>query len=154
MTAEERLTDALRAEYAAIYAYGVLGAHLEGPTVALARQADLAHRARRDALLVRLAAGAPQGSATPSATTPAGQPPAAEPAYALPGRVTDQASALNLAVLVEERTAAVWRAALPDTAGTDRRLALDALLDCAVRATRTRRSAGVQPSTVAFPGRP
>lgn len=136
----DRLIDAVRAEHAAIYGYGALGARLDQATVALAVQAEAAHRQRRDALLVRLiSAGV--------------TPPPVEPAYALPAPVTDKASALRLAVLLEERTAVVWRAALPDTAGDDRKLALDALVDCAVRATRARRAAGVNPVTVPFPGR-
>ena len=138
MTAEERLTAALEAEHAAIYAYGVIGAHLDAATVPLAVQAEAAHRSRRDALVVRLS-----GKATP---------PAADPVYALPSPVTNQPGALKLAVTVEERTAAIWRLALPDTTGDDRKLALDALTDCAVRATRLRRAAGITPSTVPFPG--
>ena len=135
------LDEALKAEHAAIYGYGVLGAHLSGATVGLATQAEAAHRARRDALVLRLAAT----GATP---------PPAEPVYGLPAPVTDQAGALRLAVVIEERTAVVWRAALAATTDQDRRLALDALSDCAVRATRVRRAAGVTPPTVPFPGRP
>ena len=78
---------------------------------------------------------------------------AAEAAYALPAPVTDQASALKLAIMIEERTAAIWRAALIDTTGDDRRLAVDGLIDAAIRATRFRKAAGVTPTTVAFPGR-
>jgi uncharacterized protein DUF4439 len=136
----DRLVDAVRAEHAAIYGYGALGARLDQATVALATQAESAHRLRRDALLVRLiAAGV--------------TPPPVEPAYALPAPLTDKASALRLAVLLEERTAVVWRAALPDTAGDDRKMALDALVDCAVRAARARATAGITPVTVPFPGR-
>jgi Domain of unknown function (DUF4439) len=137
--ADERLTDALRAEHAAIYGYGLVGAHLDAGTVPLALAAEAAHRSRRDALVVLLAA---RGRT----------PPPAELAYAPPAPVTDQAGALRLAVTIEEATAAVWRLALPETAGTDRKLALDALSDCAVRATRARRAAGITPSTVPFPG--
>jgi len=139
--AQERLGAALRAEHAAIFAYGTVGARLAAGSVDLAVQAEAAHRARRDALVLRLA-----GTGTP--------PAVAEPAYALPHPVTDQASALRLAVGVEERTAAIWQAALPDTDGEDRRLALDALVDCAVRAVRLRQAAGVAAPTVPFPGQP
>jgi hypothetical protein len=137
--ATEGLADALRAEHAAIYAYGVLGARLDAATVALATGAETAHRVRRDALVVRLSGA--------GATLPP-----AEPAYTLPSPVTDQHSALLLAVIIEERTAVVWRAALSGTLGEDRKLGLDALIDCAVRATRIRRAAGVEQLTVAFPG--
>jgi hypothetical protein len=139
MTAE-RLAEALRAEHAAIYAYGVLGAHLDEPTRALAVESESAHRLRRDALLVRLnALGAPA--------------PPAEPAYALPAPVPDRAAALHLMIVVEERCAAIWRQALPEVTDDDRQLAVDALTDCAVRATRARTAAGVKPATVPFPGR-
>jgi Domain of unknown function (DUF4439) len=132
------LDDALGGEHAAIYGYGALGVHLTGPALDLARQAEAAHRARRDALIVRLA----------SASPPA---PAALPAYALPFPVADQAAALRLATTIEERTGAIWRSALGGVAGDDRRRALDALTDCALRAARFRRTAGQEPGTVALP---
>jgi hypothetical protein len=138
--ARSRFADALRAEHAAIYGYGVIGAKLDATTVALASQAEMAHRVRRDALVLRL-------------TALGLTPPPAEPVYAMPAPVTDQRTALGLSVTIEERTAAVWRAAMPSTVGEDRTLALDALTDCAVRATKARKAAGVTPLTVAFPGR-
>ena len=64
------------------------------------------------------------------------------------------ASALRLAVEIEHRAAGHWRAALAHTTGADRNRALAALTDCALRATRWRRAAGLTPVTVAFPGRP
>ncbi len=76
------LTDALAAEHAAIWGYGVVGAHLTGAAVDQARQCEAAHRDRRDVLLEQLSAG----GATP---------PAAAPAYDLPFPVVDQASALE-----------------------------------------------------------
>jgi hypothetical protein len=134
------LTAALAAEHAAIYAYGPIGVRLRDGAERDARAAEAAHRARRDALVLALSAG----GATP---------PPAQPAYALPFPVTDAASAARLAVAIEERTAAVWRAALPPTTGDQRAQALAALTDCAVRATRWRRTAGITPITVPFPGR-
>ncbi|MEV6524195.1 ferritin-like domain-containing protein [Longispora sp. NPDC051575] len=141
MNAATQLTAALAAEHAAVYGYGVLGSRLEGTALEAARSAEAAHRERRDALVVRLtAAGA--------------TPPPAEPVYAPPSPVTDRATALALAVGIEERAAQAWRAALPVTEGEERRLALDALVDTAQRAARWRRVGGVSPSVVAFPGRP
>jgi hypothetical protein len=135
----DRLVAALKAEHAAVYAYGVLGARLDPATVGFATDGDAAHRRLRDTVAARLA---------DSKVTV----PPAEPAYLLPQPVTDQASALALALDVEQRAAAVWREVLPDTTGEDRRLALQALVDGAVRATRARRLAGVRPVTVALPG--
>ncbi|HEX6970388.1 MAG TPA: ferritin-like domain-containing protein [Micromonosporaceae bacterium] len=137
----EQLTAALRAEYAAIFAYGVIGARLKGDSAATARAAESAHRDRRDSLTVLLSGDS-------------ARVPAAEPAYALPFPVTDRVSALRLAIEIETRTAAVWRAVLPVTTGERRRQALDGLTDCAVRAVRWRRVAGITPATVVFPGRP
>ncbi|MFI7216744.1 ferritin-like domain-containing protein [Micromonospora maritima] len=137
----QALADALAAEYAAVWAYGVIGVHLTDAARTAARAAEAAHRSRRDALLLQLAEGS-------------GQVPADRAGYALPYPVTDRAAALRLAVEVEERTAGHWRAALPHTTGPDRNTALAALTDCALRATRWRRTAGVTPVTVAFPGRP
>ncbi|MFS8478818.1 MAG: ferritin-like domain-containing protein [Micromonosporaceae bacterium] len=139
MTAgDEALAAALAAEHATIFGYGVAGARLAGQHLTAVREAEQVHRARRDTLLTRLIAASVQ-------------PPSAEPAYALPFPVTDAAGALRLAVPLEERTAAVWRHAVGATDGEQRKLALDALLDAAVRATRWRVAAGVSPATVPLP---
>ncbi|MEV4532255.1 ferritin-like domain-containing protein [Asanoa sp. NPDC049518] len=136
MTGE--LTAALSAEYAAIFAYGPIGVQLTGAEQAAARAAEAAHRALRDVLVLSLSG--------------TGLPPAAA-AYRLPEPVVDRAAALRVAISVEEKTAAVWRAALSATADAQRRQALDALTGCAVRATRWRRFAKTEPITVAFPGK-
>ncbi|XTZ15222.1 DUF4439 domain-containing protein [Micromonospora echinospora] len=141
MTAEEALAAALTAEYAAIFAYGPIGVRLTDAARRAAREAESAHRRRRDDLVLRLSTGS-------------GTVPADRAGYALPYPVTDAASALRLAVEVEERTAGYWRAALAATTDAERALALAALTDCALRATRWRRTAGITPSTVPFPGRP
>lgn len=135
------LTEALTAEHAAIFAYGVIGARLDGAEADAALAAEEAHRSRRDALLLRL-------------TERGVDAPVAAPSYELPFEVTDAGEARRLAVLVEERVGAVWRAALPVVTGEDRAEALDALVAAAVEATGWRRAAGVVPVTVAFPGRP
>jgi hypothetical protein len=141
MTEQEALGAALAGEHAAIYGYGVVGAHLTGGLLTQGRQAEAVHRNRRDTLLEALsAAGA--------------TPPAADPVYALPFPVTDQASAVRLAGQIEERTGALWRAVLPAGSADQRRTALDALTDAALRAARWRRAAGQQPGTVALPGAP
>lgn len=137
-----RLADALAAEHAAIFAYGVIGVQLaDGAGAGAVRAAEEAHRSRRDALVLAL-------------TQQDAPLPAAEPGYQLPFEVFDPGAARRLAVLVEERVGAVWRAALAELTGAGRQSALDALVDTALRATRWRAAAGVEPVTVPFPGAP
>jgi hypothetical protein len=136
----EQLSAALAAEEAAIYAYGLIGVHVSASDRAEARAAEAVHRARRDVLVSRL----DQLKAS-TAPAPAG--------YALPFAVTGRASALKLAVHVEDGVAQAWRAALPATVDADRSTSLSALTDAAVRATRWRRLAGITPLTLPFPGR-
>ena len=47
---------ALAAEHAAVYGYGVVGAHLDNAGKATARDAEQAHRNRRDAIADRIIA--------------------------------------------------------------------------------------------------
>jgi hypothetical protein len=138
-TSDDRLAAALAAEHAAIFAYGMVGAHL-GASAQLAHDAEQAHRVRRDALIALL-------------TSHDVTPPAAQAVYALPFQVTGTAAACRLAWTIEDRCAAIWREALPDTGGDERKLALSALVDCAVRATTFRKTAGAAPLTTSFPGK-
>jgi hypothetical protein len=68
--------------------------------------------------------------------------------------VTDRASALKLAIQVEDGVAQSWRPALTVTEDDDRGTVLAAMTEAAVRATRWRRLAEVTPATLPFPGRP
>jgi hypothetical protein len=129
------LADALAAEHAAIFAYGVIGAHLEDHR-STAREAEQAHRTRRDELVLLLGDLAP----------------AAEPSYQLPFPVENPDDAGRLAIVVEERVAATWRALLAESGAGDRERALDALTDAAVRATRWRVVARLEPAAIPFPG--
>lgn len=135
----DALQRALAAEHAAIYAYGALGARLSGDLVRAAAEADLTHRARRDAaalLVVRMDA----------------QPVPEARAYQLPA-LTSRAAAMALAIQVEQRCAAAWRAVLPDATGVAKSTAVDALGECAVWTTRwLLRSRPAAPATTAFPG--
>lgn len=136
------LQDALAAEHAAVFGYGVVGARLADGDRDAAEGAEIAHRGRRDATAALLSG---RGE----------DPVAAEPAYQLPFPVTDRNAAVKLALQLEDRVAAAWRAALPATKGDVRRTALAALTDCALRAVRWRRvAAPKEPATVAFPGKP
>ena len=138
----EQLAAALAAEEAAIYAYGPIGVHLTRAVDRTeARAAEAAHRNRRDTLVSELA----------QLKASAGPAPAA---YQLPFAITDRATALKLAIQVEDGVAQAWRVVLPVTQDADRSAALSALTDAAVRATRWRRLAEVSPVTMAFPGQP
>jgi hypothetical protein len=132
-----QLAAAMAAEAAAIYAYGILGVHLVAAAqVNEARAAETVHRGRRDYLLGRL-----------------DQPEAAPAAYELPFPVTDPATALKLAVHVEDGVAQAWRPVLGVSQGPDREAALAALTDAAVRASRWRRIASITPWTMPYPGK-
>ena len=137
---DQQLGAALAAEEAAIYAYGTLGVHLSGSDRELARTAEADHRTRRDRLVAKL----DQLKASP-APAPAG--------YDLPFPVADRASALKLAVHIEDGVAQAWSAAVGATAGADRDTALSALSASAVQATKWRKRAAMTPVTMAFPGR-
>ncbi|MCX4687974.1 ferritin-like domain-containing protein [Kitasatospora purpeofusca] len=126
--------DALGAEHAAVYGYGVVGARVtdDGQRTA-ARTSLAAHQARRDAWQ-RLLTGA---GATPG--------PAAA-GYQLPFPVTDAASAGRLAAHLETRLATVYADLVAAVPTAQRPLAADALRESALRA----RQWGAAPT--AFPG--
>lgn len=128
----------LAAEHEAVYAYGVLGARLDAAQRELALVAFDAHRFSREGLVVRLRA----------AGVVAASPP---PGYAV--SVANQLEALRLAIHVETDLGARWRDLAGETTDPDlRKLAVQGLSGCAVRATRWRIVAGVVPLTDPFPG--
>jgi hypothetical protein len=140
----------LSSEQGAIFGYGTLGPHLPaGPQLALARICEQAHRAQAALASVALQAlgGAPAESPAPSA----------------PAVVSDDSAAIDLAVEVEQATAAAWRfllAALatgPATPGSDstaqsRVGAVAALTAAAVRAVQWRQLQQAGSPSVPFPG--
>lgn len=136
----QALQTGLAAEHAVVWGYGVVGAHAGDALVAQVRDADDAHRTRRDDTVALI-------------TRYGGTPVATEPEYALPFPMTDRGSALRLAVHLEEGAAAAWRYAVAATDDVQvRQVALTALSDAAVRATRWRLALPTTPATVAFPG--
>ena len=133
---------ALAAEHAALWALQLVTAFLPAQESASLGEAATAHRSRRDATerLLR-----DRGAV----------PVPAEPAYATPARVTDRPSALALLIAAESDAAAAWRSVIERTdEAAVRTLAVDSLVDAAVRTTRWRRAAGLAPLTVPFPGAP
>ena len=142
MTAElDALQRILAGEHAAIYGYGVVGARLAGRGLAAAASGFEGHRRRRDVLeLLIRARGA--------------EPVASAPAYVLPFAVHRPADAFRLAVLIEERLAAMYVAVLGVTDdATVRRTAALVLQEVAARATTWRVAARIRPATRPFPGR-
>ncbi|MDQ6649446.1 MAG: ferritin-like domain-containing protein [Actinomycetota bacterium] len=138
----ELAQQALATEHAVIYGYGLLGARLDLAARQLATQGEDAHRARRD-LLRRFVLDR------------RGAPVAAEPAYAAPFPVPDMPAGLRLASQLEDAVAATYRAVVVATDDRPlRQVAVEALQDAAVRATRFRLLAGLAADSVtsAFPG--
>ncbi|WP_086823044.1 ferritin-like domain-containing protein [Allokutzneria sp. NRRL B-24872] len=134
---------ALAAEHAAEWAYGLASAFLPSSADASIREGETAHRARRDAVerLLR------DAGATPVP---------AEPAYQPPQPVTNQASAAGLLAAAETDAAAAWHGVLERSEPAEeslRRTAMEGLTASAVRTARWRKMAGQTPATTAFPGR-
>lgn len=127
------LQEALAAEHAAVYGYGVVGGRIGAARRSDARAAYDAHRARRDAL-------------TREIRDLGGQPVAADAAYALPFPVPDSPAAVRLAARLEERVAGVYADLVRATTGARRGTAAAALREAAVRAVRW------NGESVAFPG--
>jgi len=129
------LQDALAAEHAAVYGYGVVGAMLAGTELADARADWTVHQYARDTLVSML-------------TKLGATPVAASPAYTLPFAVTNAQSAVRLAVTVEN---GVTRAYLGLVATSNP--ALRAFAAQAMQASANR-AAAWSGTTVAFPGMP
>ena len=133
VTAVQALQAALAAEDAAIFGYGVAGAHLSGSRKSAAEQHWTDHNEARDTLTAMVSAL----GATPAA---------AQAFYRLPFEVTDPASAAKLAAYLEE---GVTRAYLGLVAVSDRRLRTFGALAMQPPAER---AAFWRGATEAFPG--
>jgi hypothetical protein len=138
------LFDAVAAEHAAIYGYGMVSAHSLPTRNELVSEALAQHRERREAALALL------GERKITAPLPAA-------GYQLPMVVDSPTDAAKLAVQMEMDCAVAWRAVLEQAReGTDgekdRSLGLTALTECAVMAARWRKVLRAWPMTEAFPG--
>jgi hypothetical protein len=133
ITAVTVLQGALAAENAAVFGYGVAGAHLTGSSQASARQDWTGHNQARDVLAAMIR----RLGATPAA---------AEAYYQLPFPVHDAASATALAAYLED---GVTRAYLGVVAVSDPRLRQFGALAMQGPAQR---AAFWRGSTLAFPG--
>lgn len=136
------LYDALAAEHATIYGYGIVSAHSTPDDNWLVSEAIAGHREQREALLSMLAAQSVE-------------PPPAAPGYQLPMVVNDPSQAAELALQMENDAATAWRAVLEQSSNeADRTYAVGALTQSAVLAARWQKILGEWPITTAFPGGP
>lgn len=137
MTGRDRsaLQSALAAEHAAVYGYGVLGAHLTGTLERAAQRDWAAHQVARDTLEATL-------------TSLGAQPVPAQDAYQLPFPVRSSRAAVSLAAFLEDHlaTAYLGLVALGDPG-------LRALGAQQVRASALRATSWTG-SAAAFPGLP
>lgn len=134
------LFDAVAAEHAAIYGYGLVSAHVIPDNNELVSQAVAEHRDRRESAMTLL------GERSIKVPLPAA-------GYRLPMVVDSPTTAAKLAVRMETDCAVAWRAVLEQTdSEQDRAFAATALTQCAVLAARWRVALGASPVTEAFPG--
>jgi Domain of unknown function (DUF4439) len=129
------LQAALAAEQAAVYGYGVAGAHLSGASQATAQQYWTAHRRARDTLTAMIV----ERAATPTA---------ALAFYTLPFTVNSAASAGALATHLEDGVTAAYLGIVAVNDASLRTFGALAMQACAERAAHWRGT------TIAFPGLP
>jgi Domain of unknown function (DUF4439) len=127
------LQDALAAEHAAIYGYGVVGAHLSGSRQDAATADWVAHQVARDDLEAMLRS---RGA----------QPVPAAVAYQLPAPVHSAHAAVSLALALEDRVAPAYLGLVALAARDVRTFGALRLRAAALRAAFWRGG------TVAFPG--
>jgi hypothetical protein len=134
------LFDAVAAEHAAIYGYGIVSAHIYPDENELVSKVLAEHRDRREAAVSML-------------TQRSVKVPLPASGYQLPTTVNNANEAAKLAIRMESDCAVAWRAVMEQaTSEQDRAFGLTALTQCAVTAARWRRVLGAWPVTVAFPG--
>jgi hypothetical protein len=141
-TENAALREALAAEHAAVWGYGVVGAALAVEARPPATAAETAHRDVRDQVTALL-------------EDRAADPVVAEGAYSLPFPVLSGVDAAALAVVLEDGVAAAWVRVLDQAAQREvRELAVGWLTAAETRAVAWRGAAGTAPATTAFPGLP
>ncbi|TFV65078.1 DUF4439 domain-containing protein [Blastococcus sp. CT_GayMR20] len=141
-TENAALGEALAAEHAAVWGYGVVGAALGPDAQPAAAASETAHRDLRDQVVLLLA-----GRDAEIVD--------AEGGYALPFPVLSEVDAAALAVTLEDGVSAAWVRVLDQAVeSSTREFAVGALSGAEVRAVGWRASAGRTPVTSAFPGLP
>ena len=123
----DALQTALAAEHAAVFVYGALGGQTsQSADPTLYREvtdAYVTHRDRRDALIALVLA---EGR----------DPVAAEPAYDLPADLSTPVAVAGRALALERACASTYAFVVASTRGGQRRWAVEALLDTALRELR------------------
>ncbi|XRQ03553.1 ferritin-like domain-containing protein [Actinomadura welshii] len=132
----EAVRAVLKAEHAAVYGYGVLGARLQGSLQRTARAVWDDHRAKRNAL----------------ASILSGEPVAAAAAYRLPVEVTSPRSAARLAAALEDGLVPAYVGLAGASSPDLRAFAADGARRAQARAAAWRSKAGVPEPEDAFPG--
>ena len=141
-TENAALSDALAAEHAAVWGYGVVGAALGEDARPHAEDAEAAHREVRDQVSALLA------SRKADVVDARG-------AYALPFPVLTAVDASALGVVLEDGVAKAWVRVLDQSAErSTRELAVGVLGATEIRAVNWRIAAGKTPVTTPFPGLP
>ena len=141
-TENAALDDALAAEHAAVWGYGVVGGKLRGDARQAASDAEAAHRDVRDQVAALL-----DGRKADVVD--------AEGGYALPFPVLSAVDAAALGVVLEDGVTAAWVRVLDQAAErSTRELAVGVLSAAEVRAVGWRVAAGQTPVTRPFPGLP
>ena len=141
-TENAALSDALAAEHAAVWGYGVVGAALKDAARPQAAEAETAHRGVRDQVSALLASRKAEVVD-------------AKGAYALPFPVLSDVDAAALAVVLEDGVAKAWVRVLDQSAErSTRELGVTVLSATEVRAVGWRAAAGKAPLTTPFPGLP
>lgn len=129
MTPTGALQDALAAEHAAVYVFGVLGAQTSEVEQSTLFDNLLTayeqHRSARDELVARI-------------QELGGRPVAAAPAYELPNAVSTPTQVVRAALVTEHRVTQTYGTLVAQTVGDDRSWAVDALDESAVRQLRFR----------------
>ncbi|MEI6231036.1 MAG: ferritin-like domain-containing protein [Actinomycetes bacterium] len=128
----DALNIVLAGEYAAIYAYGVIGAHLKGAEETRALTVMAGHRQKRDQLRAKIIAGG-------------GTPVAAAAIYDLPAEVSTSTQARELAALVEDRLSGQWAGVAAASIDADRATAALVAVECSVRSTSWNGKAPIWP---------
>jgi hypothetical protein len=137
VTTLDALQVALEGEHAALYVYGVLGAQTSASDTPqlfdAVSEAYETHRERRDHL-------------TGLVLEEGGTPVASEPAYEIPQRLGTPSEVSSAALRLERRSASTYAWLVANTVGGQRRWAIEALTDAAVR------ELGYRGSPEIFPG--